>query len=102
MTPFDPLIANIGPDASLRNPCTPSIQMLVGISTKRLLRLRNSYRKIESPTPLEQKKLVAIRKELRLRSKNRWDRINHPPITDLTGDISTQGAPNISHGENKR
>ena len=68
--------------SSSRKLLAPSLEAILGFSTKRLLRLRNSYRKIENPTPLEQEKLAAIRKELRIRSKRRWDRINNLTNTE--------------------
>ena len=43
-----------------------------GLSTKRLIRLRDMMRKTESPTEGELSKLKAINKELRLRTKRRY------------------------------
>lgn len=43
-----------------------------GFSTRRLLRLRDAYRKMDQRSKDIEEMLVAIRKELRLRTKRRY------------------------------
>lgn len=76
------------------------MEAILGFSTKRLLRLRNSCRQIESPTPVELESMAAVRKELRDRSKRRWNRINSPSSTESNqGEETLNGTTAENEGE---